>query len=307
MVPRKVGTAWEVLAPAKLNLYLEVLGKRTDGFHELETLMVPVRLYDHIRWIPSQLGRDSSRCGLIVETPNPAYLSALSDQNLILKAANLLAAEARIEPHGLFHLTKRIPVEAGMGGGSSDAAASLLLANEAWQLGFSRPRLGELAAELGSDVPFFLNSGPAICRGRGELIEACAGLPRLDFVVVKPDFGLSTQAVFHELHEMEPISDARRQESAAQLSGLLNELLAGAIGRACHRMTNRLEEGALRLASGIECIKLALARAGCWGQFMTGSGSAVIGIVRSAKMARQIARTLSAQNYGTVLAAASGW
>ncbi|MDZ4659910.1 MAG: 4-(cytidine 5'-diphospho)-2-C-methyl-D-erythritol kinase [Bythopirellula sp.] len=305
MVPRKVGTAWEITAPAKLNLYLEVLGKRTDGFHELETLLVPVRIYDQLSWSPVATG-----CSLTVLQQNstPNSLSAFDqNDNLVLRAAQLVAAKIGIQAHGRFQLVKRIPTEAGLGGGSSDAAATLLLANQAWQAGLTSPELAELAAELGSDVPYFLNTGPAVCRGRGERVESLGGLPKLHFVVVKPAFGLSTPRVFAELGEQELPSAARAEKSATQMQKLIAALNRGAIGAACAWMTNRLEAAAARLAPEILPIKTALAQAGCWGQLMTGSGSTLVGIARSATQARRIARQLSAQNLGTVLATSSGW
>ncbi len=310
MVPRKVGTAWEVAAPAKLNLYLEVLGQRTDGFHELETLMVPVRIYDQLRWTPES--RSRSHCSLSIDLqvlsgPADNLLPLDPADNLVLRAAHLLATRAGIPPWGHFHLTKRIPLQAGLGGGSSDAAATLLLANECWQTRLSRAELAELATELGSDVPYFLNAGAAVCRGRGELIESLAGLPRLHVVVVKPTFGLSTPEVFRELAESSAPTEIRRKTSSEQLARLLAALRAGSISTACGWMTNRLEAAASRLAPEILRIKAALAQEGCWGQFMTGSGSTVVGIARSATQARRTARLLSAQNLGTVLAAASGW
>ncbi len=314
MVPRKVGTAWEVVAPAKLNLYLEVLGKRTDGFHELETLLVPVRIYDQLTWSPSNSLSPSlsTECSLSIESCHPRggfrpQVSIDPHDNLVTRAAKLLAAKAGLKPHGHFHLVKRIPQEAGLGGGSSDAAATLLLANEAWHAGLSHAELAHLAAELGSDVPYFLNQGPAICRGRGERIEPLGGLPHLHFVVVKPDFGLSTPRVFAELGERGALSSERAEKSASCLSQLIAALNRGAIARACQWMTNRLETAAARLAPEISQIKTTLAQAGCWGQLMTGSGSTLVGVARSANQARRIARQLSAQKLGTVLATSSGW
>jgi 4-diphosphocytidyl-2-C-methyl-D-erythritol kinase len=312
MVPRKVGTSsfhgdgttWEVAAPAKLNLYLEVLGKRSDGFHELETLMVPVCLFDTLRWSPQSDSGGPDSVGVSLSIDQYVRSTPLgTDGNLVIRAAELIATHAGIEPHGHFHVTKRIPMQAGMGGGSSNAAATLLLANAAWELGLKHSELSELAAKLGSDVPYFLQSSSAICRGRGERIEPIAGLPRISFVLVKPDFGLSTPEIFGKLQDSE--KQASAAESASRLGSLIAELRAGAIGKACRLMTNRLEGAAARIAPEIERIKSALARVGCQGQLMTGSGSTVVGIARSAGHARRLAHWLSAQNVGTVLATAS--
>ena len=146
-----------------------------------------------------------------------------------------------------------------------------------------------------------------MCRGRGEHVEPVSHLPRLNFVVVKPPFGMATPVVFRELGETSAPTAARREQSAGVLAELFATLRAGAIARACQAMTNRLEAVATRLAPEIRKNQAALAQAGCWGQFMTGSGSTVVGVARSATQARRIARVLSAQNFGTVLAAASGW
>jgi 4-diphosphocytidyl-2-C-methyl-D-erythritol kinase len=305
MVPRKVGAAWEVQAPAKLNLYLEVLGRRTDGFHELETLLVPVQFYDSLRWSPSP--SSGLGCSLTINNQLGPTADRSASDNLVLRAAHLLAERAKIAPHGHFELTKRIPLQAGLGGGSSDAAATLRLASAAWQTRLTNAELVELAAELGSDVPFFMSAGPAVCRGRGEQVESVNQLPRLNLVVVKPDCGMSTPEVFRELGETAAPTAVHSTHSTIRLNELLAKLHAGAIPQACQAMFNRLEAVAMRLAPEIARIMAALARAGCWGQFMTGSGSTVVGIARSAIQARRIARVLSAQNFGTVLAAASGW
>jgi 4-diphosphocytidyl-2-C-methyl-D-erythritol kinase len=182
MLARSSGSAWEVLAPAKLNLYLEVLGRRADGFHELDTLMTPVRIFDRLYWEPAPSDQPSQfsieydpSTATEIQTAAPA-----DGANLAWRAFALLAKSAGIEPTGRVTLVKRIPVQAGMGGASADAAAALVLGNAAWGLNYARRRLAELAAELGSDVPFFLAGGPAICRGRGELVAAINRLPRLN-------------------------------------------------------------------------------------------------------------------------------
>ena len=116
--------------------------------------------------------------------------------NLVVRAVELVRRRAGVRRGAKLLLVKRIPAAAGLGGGSSDAAAALVAANEGWRLGRSRDELADWAAELGSDVPFFLAGGPAICRGRGERVEPVAGLGALDFVVVRPPEGLSTAAVY---------------------------------------------------------------------------------------------------------------
>jgi len=315
MVPRKVGSAWEVDAPAKLNLYLEVLGKRTDGFHDLETLLVPVRIFDRLQWTPGHTTSppapaERQLCLQVDHQTLPARSRALcnsGDGNLVLRAAKLLAQKAGVEPWGVFRLSKRIPIQAGMGGGSSDAAAALLLANKAWNIGYSQEQLMELAVEVGSDVPFFLSGGPAVCRGRGELITPVAGLPKFHFVIVKPSVGLSTAEVFRQFSFGTGKQSATQTATQDRGETILNMLRKGAVAQAGKEMRNTLESVAERLAPILRQIKRSLTESGCSISLMTGSGSAYLGIARTAWHARRTAHALASQNLGTVLATSSCW
>ncbi len=305
---RQVGSAWEILAPAKLNLYLEVLGPRADGFHALETLMVPVRVYDQLLWQDDDTANScqglSLRVRNLLPSSSPTHqLLGADHDNLVLRAARLLAETAGIAPCGRFDLIKRIPIQAGMGGGSSDAAATLMLANAAWKIGYSQQQLMPLAAQLGSDVPFFLNrylpgNSAAVCRGRGELVEPVARLPRLHFVVVKPAHGLSTAEVFGQLPERTETSDELAASSRSRLSELIATLQSGAIASAGSKMTNRLETAAARLSPWLAGLRETVSKTGCIGHLMTGSGSAYVGVMRSATQARNTARRLAAMNSG---------
>ena len=311
MFPHKVGSAWEVQTPAKLNLYLDVLGSRADGFHELETLLVPVRICDQLRWedspnptaTPFLRVRDLLEIGSTSTTP----LSTGAD-NLICRATERLAQAAGMEPRGTFELTKRIPVQAGLGGGSSNAAAALLLANAAWGIGYSRRRLAELAAEVGSDVPFFLNSGAAVCRGRGEIVEAVSALPRMHFVVVKPPASLSTAEVFAQWEQQRDAAadeTVERRSEAGGLGTLVELLRSGALAQAGQWMVNRLESAAAAMSPWIDRLRHELAGQSFCGQLMTGSGSACFGLARSATQARRVARLLSGKDLGSVFATSS--
>src|SRR5262245_58478457 len=161
-----------VRAPAKVNLFLEVLGKRPDGYHELATLMVAVSLYDTLEF---KEARSQAFALDLVSQPNHAGdearpgLSA-GPENLVWRAAELLRQRSGVKAGARVRLHKRIPLAAGLAGGSSDAAATLVGLNRLWRLGWSREQLQPLAAELGSDVAFFLKSDAAWCRGRGEII-----------------------------------------------------------------------------------------------------------------------------------------
>ncbi len=286
---RTVGDAWKILAPAKLNLYLEVLGRRADGFHELETLMVPVRIYDQLSYHVAPNEPLSLRVGTFTPDDQGKLLAGDAHDNLVVRAAKLLAESAGVTPTGQFQLIKRIPVQAGMGGGSSDAAATLLLANEAWQLGYTTQRLMTLAAQLGSDVPFFLGQRSGICRGRGELVEPAGHLPRLHFIVAKPPIGLSTPEVFSQLSSQFVPDDQRAEASKVKLAALVALLRKGALTEAGRRMTNRLESAASTLAPWLRSLRELFSKTDCVAQFMTGSGSAYVGVMRSARHARRAA------------------
>ena len=176
----------KVIAPAKINLHLEVLGLRQDGFHELAMLMQSIDLFDEIDFTKTNDGR-------IKLTSNNDELSN-QDDNLIIRAAKLLFHSASDKKLGaLIHLKKNIPIGAGLAGGSSDAAATLVGLNSLWQIGFSPRRLEKLAAKLGSDVPFCLAGGTQYCFGRGELLEPHKCKSEMAVVLVKdPSVGVST-------------------------------------------------------------------------------------------------------------------
>jgi 4-diphosphocytidyl-2-C-methyl-D-erythritol kinase len=303
MYPRKMGTAWEIFAPAKLNLYLDVLGRRSDGFHELETLMAPIRLYDHLWWEP----RDPSGRAAFSLVHHPAtsrqlQASAPADRsNLVWRAIDLLARSAGVDPIGRIILTKRIPAQAGLGGGSSDAAAALALANAAWGLSYSRRELSELAAQLGSDVPFFLAGRSAICRGRGERVEPQAGLPKLNVVVIAPPQGISTAAAFESL-QAEPFQASPAESRRSRLEQLVADLRRGSLTAASRWMENALQSVAAQFAPWLARLGTAFASTGCHAHLLTGSGSAYFGVMRSARHARRAAALLSSANLGTVLA-----
>ena len=195
MIVRSIAGGVEVLAPAKLNLFLEVLARRPDGYHEIESLMVTVNLYDTL----TVTELDS---GAIVLECDDASLPTGSD-NLVVKAALRLKAASGCARGARISLTKVIPVQAGLAGGSSDAAATLAALDRIWDLGMPANRLDAVAGESGSDVAFFLHAPAAICRGRGEHVEAVTIRQPLHFVLVAPTIGLSTADVYRNLRPPE--------------------------------------------------------------------------------------------------------
>ncbi len=153
----------EVLAPAKINLSLRILNRRSDGFHEIETLIAPISLCDQIKIDKSDSGK-----GIEFHCDDPSVPT--SDDNLVLRAARAFFAATKLKSAVLIELKKRIPHGAGLGGGSSDAASTLLALNELFETKLPREALAKLAEPIGSDVPFFIFESVAICRGRGELV-----------------------------------------------------------------------------------------------------------------------------------------
>ena len=282
-------------APAKLNLFFEVLGKRDDGFHEIETLMIPVTLYDVLSFESDASGRITLDCGwadLRAKSADPT-LGVLppSEQNIVVKAVALLRDRAGVEQGARLRLIKRIPAAAGLGGGSSDAAAALLAANLGWNLNWSRERLAKLAAELGSDVPFFLAEGAAICRGRGERVEPVGRIATLHAVVVRPPAGLSTVEVYaacavtHKPHAIEPLVQA---VARADRRGIARHL------------HNRLEQPAASRSPWVSRLRREFQNVPGVCAQLTGSGTAYFGICRSARHARRVAAVLRARKVGRV-------
>jgi 4-diphosphocytidyl-2-C-methyl-D-erythritol kinase len=281
-----------VQAPAKVNLFFEILAKRNDGYHEIETLMVPIGLYDTLSATSEPDGQVRVACRW-AQRGAESTLGQLppEEENLATRAVLLLRRRLGLA-HGLaIDLVKRIPSAAGLGGGSSDAAAALLAANTLWNLGLPLAALREIAAELGSDIPFFLGRGAAICRGRGELIEPFLGAEALAFVLVRPPQGLATAKVY---------ANCRVPTSPRSIDPLIAALRTGdsrALARSTH---NRLEEAAEPLSPWISRLRKEFASQDCLAAQMSGSGTAYFGICRHARHARRVARCLQARNVGHV-------
>ncbi len=282
-----------VQAPAKLNLFFEVLGKRDDGYHEIESLVSPIDLYDTLYFREDESGQVRLVCQKASASwgPTGAALGEVPEggENLVVRAVELLRRRAKIEAGAQLRLVKRIPAAAGLGGGSSDAAAALAAANVGWRLGWSRAQLAQVAAELGSDVPLFLVGGAVVCRGRGERVEPVADLGALHFVVVRPPAGLSTAEVYKVCR---PASRVRRLEP------LLKSLVRGNLAAAGRLLFNRLEAAAESLSPWIARLRRAFAETDCLGHQMSGSGTCYFGLYRHARHARRVARRLQANGVG---------
>jgi 4-diphosphocytidyl-2-C-methyl-D-erythritol kinase len=174
----------QVFAPAKINLSLKILARRSDGFHEIETLIAPISLCDEI-----EIHKSDSE-GINVHCDDSSVPTG--DDNLVIRAADRFFEAVRLKPAVSFDLKKKIPHGAGLGGGSSDAAATLLALNELFETKLPHEALAELAEPIGSDVPFFIFQSAALCKGRGELVTLAKLQQRLSILLLKPAFAVST-------------------------------------------------------------------------------------------------------------------
>jgi 4-diphosphocytidyl-2-C-methyl-D-erythritol kinase len=252
-------------AHAKINVFLRVLGRRDDGYHDIETLLLPISLADQVRVEPAE------ELSVSVEGSAAAELPRDDDANLALRAARALAAEAGgARPAGArIAIHKRIPVAAGLGGGSADAAATLLLLDELWSTGLGRDGLSRLAAEIGSDVPALLLGEPAYAHGRGERVAAV--LMQSTTWVVKPfAFGVSSADAYVWWDE-EPATgpDAGALIAAAEAG---NDALVGSA------LTNDLQGPVAARHPEIAATIDTFVDAGAHGAVMTGSGPTVVAL-----------------------------
>jgi len=189
----------QVLAPAKINLSLRVLGRRGDGFHEIETFIAPISLCDEIK-----IERRSSRQEIAFRCDNPSVPKGKG--NLVVRAANVFFEETNVASSVSIELKKRIPHGAGLGGGSSDAASTLLALNELFETNLPREELARMAEMIGSDVPFFIFQSAATCKGRGEVVSPTRLRERLPLLLLKPEFGVPTQWAYSRCRDSSEIS-----------------------------------------------------------------------------------------------------
>lgn len=256
-------------APAKVNLYLRVVGQRPDGYHELDSVLVPVSLYDELAL---EL-RTSAARSVTIRCDRPEIPS--DHRNLAARAANGFLDEFGISGEIFIELRKRIPAGAGLGGGSSDAAAVLRALAALFRID-DRKRLLKLAVGIGADVPFFVDPRPARIAGIGERILLLENLPRIDLVIAAPPVEVATGAIFRAL--------ARAQWSGALDDGGLRNLAAGELAEAL--LVNDLEAVAAAQHPEILKLKAILQDSGARAVAMSGSGGAVFGIFRNAAEAR---------------------
>jgi 4-diphosphocytidyl-2-C-methyl-D-erythritol kinase len=269
-------------APAKINLYLHVVGRRPDGFHLLDSLIAFAGVHDTV------VATKASALTLAVEGPFAAALSAEAD-NLVLRAARALADAAGVRPWAALRLVKRLPVASGIGGGSADAAAALAAAGELWRITHKPGALAKLALKLGADVPVCLAGKAAQVGGIGEKIDPAPPLPRAPLVLVNPRVPLPTPAVFRArsgaFSKPAPLASAPRD--------------ARDLAEALAARRNDLTDAALGLVPEIKSILAALeAQPGCLLARMSGSGATCFALFARDEEARAAAAALSAAKPG---------
>lgn len=251
-------------APAKINLSLDILHKREDGYHEVEMIMTMVDLADRLEFTP--LSRDT-----IIITSQVGFIP-LDDKNLAVQAARLIKERYHITSGVHIHLDKHIPVAAGLAGGSTDAAATLRGLNKLWDLRLTDADMQKLGGEIGSDVPFCVAGGTALATGRGEKLQPIDSPPQCWVILAKPPIHVSTSDVYGKVR-------VENIKSHPNTTALLSAISDQDFHRVCGSMGNVLEEVTLDLYPEVKRIKECMEKLGADGVLMSGSGPTVFGLV----------------------------
>lgn len=253
-----------VKAPAKINLALDVLHKRPDGFHEVEMVMTNVDLADRLEL--TELRRNE----IVIESTSGFVPD--DQRNLAFQAAALLKKKFNIRQGLSIKIDKQIPVAAGLAGGSSDAAAALRGLNELWQLGLTYDELANIGSEIGSDVAFCVYGGTALAKGRGEIIQPMDAPPPCWVILAKPSIGVSTADVYRRLRTAEM--------NHPDVRGMMQAIEEKDYEAICQRLGNVLEDVTLKLHPEVRQIKEKMESLGADGVLMSGSGPTVFGLTR---------------------------
>ena len=268
----------EKQSPCKVNLLLNILGKRPDGFHELETVMHPVRVYDLITF-------ERAGQGLQLSCNRPELPT--DSQNLVHRAATRFLESSGITEGIRLHLEKNLPLAGGVGGGSANAAVTLLGLNKLFGNPLASGQLSTIAASLGSDVPFFLQEQPALASGRGEQIEPLAPFPAMQgavFFLIHPGFGIATPWAYQQLARF-PAAQKGRLGRARELISALNSKDLRTAGTLFY---NSLEAPALEKFPVLELFQKFLRNNGAEGALMSGSGSTTFALVHGRPAAEEL-------------------
>ncbi|MCX7888011.1 MAG: 4-(cytidine 5'-diphospho)-2-C-methyl-D-erythritol kinase [Verrucomicrobiae bacterium] len=268
-----------LFSPVKINLYLRIVRKRPDGFHELETVMVPLDFGDTLTFA---LAEDH----ITISCNNPALPT--DDSNLVIRAAKAIARRFNVTAGAHITLTKRAPLAAGIGSGSSNAAITLIGLNQLWKLNATADQLHEIAAALGSDINFFLTGTAALCGGRGEQISPIPFALQATVLLVNPGFGISTKWAYQRWAQTASGLTAAPPDITLLLRAVERNDLAGV----CASLYNSLETPCLKKFPVLELLKRALREQGAAGALMSGSGSTVFGLFEAPQQAAQAAQAL---------------
>lgn len=271
-------------ARAKINLALKVLGKRPDGYHEVEMVMQSLDLHDEVF-----LERIEEGINILVEGDAPADKS-----NLAYRAAKAILEYSSCKKGVRIKLIKNIPAAAGLAGGSSDAAAVLVGVNELLKLGLDTQELMEIGGNIGSDVPFCIIGGTALASGRGEKIQLLPKAPKMSVVLVKPNFGVSTAQVYKKFS-----SDLVKKPFS--INAVLEAVKKGDVESIANVMFNDLEYVTLNMYSYLKEIKEQLKNAGALGALMSGSGPTIFGLTYDAETANMLSKRLDMSSFFRVI------
>ena len=270
---------------AKINLSIDVIGKREDGYHIVEMIMQTIDLYDDIKL--KELEEDN-----IIIKSECSYIP-LNEDNIVYKAAKLIKEKMDIKKGIEIFIKKNIPVAAGMAGGSSNAAAVLVGLNELWKLCLSKDELRDLGLKLGADVPFCIEGGTALAEGIGEKLTYIKGINKdVNILVCKPDIFVSTKEVYQSL-------DIKNIEKRPDNKLLIEKLKNDDIVSVSNNMVNVLEEVTSKKYSDIKVIENIIAKNGAMGTMMSGSGPTVFGFFDNEEKAKR-ARVELLENYSQV-------
>lgn len=264
----------ELKALGKINLGLDVLGRRENGYHDVRMVMQTVYLYDRI------IMKKSKTPGIRLET-NLYYLP-VNENNLAYQAAQMLMDEFHIEEGVSIQLDKHIPVAAGMAGGSSNAAAVLFGMNRMFSLGLSQKELMERGVKLGADVPYCIMRGTVLAEGIGEILTPLSPMPKCYVLIAKPVISVSTKMVYEKL-------DSHEIEDHPDIDGILAGLKAGDLKKVAGSMGNVLERVTVDAYPVIDQIKKMMIKEGALNAMMSGSGPTVFGIFEEKATARKAA------------------
>lgn len=273
------------LSPAKINLHLRVLGKRRDGYHDIATLLHPISLYDEM------IFRQADH-GITIRCPDSSIPE--NEDNLVYKAADALLSQASCSSGIHITITKRIPVGAGLGGGSSNAATTLTTINDLMGFHYTREELMQIGANIGADIPFFIFGKSAWAFGIGDQLQAIEYIPLLWFVLINPGFEVSTRMIYENFN-LRLTKQAVKYTCPALYT--VEELIKG--------LHNDLEMVTLGLYPELQYIKNYLMQNGALGSLMSGSGPTVAGIFteeKEALKAKEAIESIREKNWSVVVA-----